>query len=69
MKMKVGMLSLLSMVCLSPASFGAVQTDAEVLVQVGDVAPSFSGETLDNKRINLSDYSGQVLVLDFFATW
>ncbi len=34
-----------------------------------DRAPAFSLETLDGDRVNLADYEGQTLVLNFWATW
>jgi cytochrome oxidase Cu insertion factor (SCO1/SenC/PrrC family) len=69
MNIRVGVLSLLAIFCLSPASFGEVQTDSQTVVHVGDTAPAFTGEAVENKNISLSDYKGRVVVLDFFATW
>jgi len=36
---------------------------------VGSAAPSFSATTLDGKSVALRDFSGKVLVLNFWATW
>lgn len=36
---------------------------------VGDVAPDFEGPTPDGETIKLSDYRGQVVLIDFWATW
>ena len=36
---------------------------------VGDIAPDFQGSTPDGETIKLSDYRGQVVLLDFWATW
>ncbi len=33
------------------------------------VAPGFQLKSLDSKDINLSDYKGKVVILDFWATW
>ncbi|MBE0635707.1 TlpA family protein disulfide reductase [Candidatus Bipolaricaulota bacterium] len=33
------------------------------------LAPDFSLQSLDDERITLSDYRGQVVVMDFWATW
>jgi peroxiredoxin len=36
---------------------------------VGSVAPDFPTQTVDGKVVRLSDFKGQVVVLDFWATW
>jgi cytochrome c biogenesis protein CcmG/thiol:disulfide interchange protein DsbE len=36
---------------------------------VGKAAPDFSVFTFDGKKISLSDLKGQVVVLNFWATW
>src|SRR3954466_13163869 len=36
---------------------------------VGQVAPDFSGKTIDGTSFHLSDLRGKVVVLDFWATW
>ncbi len=36
---------------------------------VGQPAPDFSATTLDGKKLTLADFKGQVLVLNFWATW
>lgn len=38
-------------------------------VEVGKEAPSFSLNDTDFKKVNLSDYKGRIVVLNFFATW
>ena len=38
-------------------------------LQVGMVAPDFEGQTVDGKRIRLSDTRGKVTVIDFFGFW
>lgn len=35
----------------------------------GAIAPDFTLETLDGKTVSLSDYRGQPVVLNFWATW
>lgn len=38
-------------------------------VEVGEPAPEFTLETPDGELVSLSDYRGQVVVLNFWATW
>ncbi len=38
-------------------------------LSVGRLAPEIDGEDLTGKRLKLSDYRGQVVVLDFWANW
>jgi peroxiredoxin len=37
--------------------------------KVGQPAPDFQVETFDGKHMRLSDFRGQVVVLNFWATW
>ena len=41
----------------------------EKLLKVGDTAPEFSVETLDDKPLSLKDCRGKYVLLDFWATW
>lgn len=43
--------------------------EAPVGLRVGDLAPDFVSETLDGETIALSDFRGQVVLLNFWATW
>src|SRR6266545_508072 len=38
-------------------------------VVVGERAPDFEFQTLEGRRLKLSDFRGRVLMLDFMATW
>lgn len=38
-------------------------------IEVGNTAPDFTGHTTDGGEITLSDYRGQVVVLDFWGAW
>ena len=35
----------------------------------GESAPAFSAQTLEGRAVALSDFAGQVVLLDFWATW
>jgi len=38
-------------------------------LEIGDKAPEFSLPNVDGEMISLSDFKGNVIILDFFATW
>jgi peroxiredoxin len=48
-----------------------VLTQEEVVegTEVGELAPDFSLETLDGEEIRLSDFRGERVVLNFWASW
>ena len=37
--------------------------------EIGEKAPDFSLLNLSQKKVNLSDYQGKVIILDFWDTW
>jgi len=41
----------------------------EVGIKIGNTAPDFTGHTTDGGEINLSDYRGQVVLLEFWGAW
>lgn len=47
----------------------APTADVPVGLRVGDQAPEFVSETIDGQPIALSDFRGQVVLLNFWATW
>jgi peroxiredoxin len=53
----------------TPLDIGAVTLKAATNLKVGDTAPDFSVTDLDGKSLNLSDYRGKYVLLDFWATW
>ncbi|NJK90290.1 MAG: TlpA family protein disulfide reductase, partial [Myxococcales bacterium] len=38
-------------------------------VPVGSAAPEFAAQTLEGRQLALGEYRGQVVLLDFWATW
>lgn len=47
----------------------SVVKDGEKVVKIGDDAPVFELKTLDGGKVNLKDYRGKGLVLNFWGTW
>jgi len=47
----------------------AAPLPASAIVRKGDAAPPFKAVSTSGQAINLANYKGYVLVLDFFATW
>ncbi len=39
------------------------------LLEIGEVVPDLEGKTPDGETIKLSDYRGQVVLIDFWASW
>ncbi len=52
----------------APARTVAV-TGAEAAALTSDVAPDFTAQTLDGQSVRLSDYRGNIVLLNFWATW
>ncbi len=47
----------------------AETTDIPIGIRMGQRAPDFLLQSLDDESIALSDYRGQVVILDFWASW
>jgi peroxiredoxin len=56
-------------VLLSACTAAAPQSDIEVGIQEGLLAPEFELEELGGQTVKLSDYRGQVVLINFWATW
>lgn len=52
---------------MPPANSGGNGGSARAMSAHGETGRGFT--LLDNRRMKLSDYAGQVVVLDFYATW
>jgi cytochrome c biogenesis protein CcmG, thiol:disulfide interchange protein DsbE len=50
-------------------AFVIVHTIQEHIVEVGDKAPNFSITGENGQRLSLADYSGKVVVVNFWAAW
>jgi thiol-disulfide isomerase/thioredoxin len=59
------LLSGLGLICLSAIG---VPAHAQDLV-INRPAPDFHARTFDGRDVNLADYRGQVLIINFWATW
>lgn len=46
-----------------------VSGDPETGLAIGNIAPDFELTTLDGETVKLSDYRGQVVFINFWATW
>jgi peroxiredoxin len=57
--------ALLAMGCAAPASEG----NLEVGIREGQLAPDFELKDLEDQAVKLSDYRGQVVLINFWATW
>jgi thiol-disulfide isomerase/thioredoxin len=58
--------------CLGAASLGAEPTKTPAVrtgIQIGDLAPAFTFQTLDGKTLTRDGLKGKVVLIDFWATW
>ncbi|WP_171005525.1 TlpA disulfide reductase family protein [Bacillus sp. E(2018)] len=46
-----------------------VKEEENTGLQRGDTAPAFSLRTLEGKQVDLKDYRGQKVIVNFWATW
>jgi len=55
--------------CLAAALLLAAPAAAEREVRIGQPAPDFEITLIDRSKVSLADLRGQVVVLNFWATW
>lgn len=48
---------------------GIAVADDKTGIAIGEKAPDFTVQTIDGKKVNLSDYKGKKVFLNFWATW
>jgi peroxiredoxin len=66
---QVANLLLLLVLALTACSGSDAAGGAQAGISEGQRAPDFSLETLEGDKISLSDYRGQIVLLNFWATW
>ncbi|WP_448702917.1 TlpA family protein disulfide reductase [Mucilaginibacter sp. AW1-3] len=59
----------LLLIIFAPVLTRAQVPDATTLTKVGGACPSFSFETDKGKTVNIADYRGKIVLINFFATW
>ena len=59
----------IALILIAPLLSKAQEPDPSTLLKVGDTAPVFSFEIEKGKTVNIQDYRGKVVLLNFFATW
>ena len=43
--------------------------DKKIAIRPGDIAPDFSGRTLEGKLVSLKDFKGKLVYVDVWASW
>src|SRR3954451_14814905 len=66
MRKLLASLSGLAVVAMALSLAVAADTDKATGVKPGDTAPSFSLQDQDGKTVNLADYKGKIVVLEWF---
>ncbi|MHC4975103.1 MAG: TlpA family protein disulfide reductase [Planctomycetota bacterium] len=53
----------------APEGYTTHEYDTSGLLPTGEIAPDFTLKDQDGNDVSLSDYRGQVVIIDFWATW
>src|SRR5690554_6909428 len=56
-------------IAVPPTDDDEITNSTEVGLQIGQLAPEFELETLAGETARLSDYLGQRVIVNFWATW
>lgn len=62
-------MNMAKMLILFVALFSLSACSTGSAVEIGKEAPEFSLADINGKEVSLSQFKGQVIILDFFATW
>jgi len=60
---------ILALAALQPLSFAADDEAKATRVKAGETAPDFTCQTLSGEEFSLSKEKGNVVLINFFATW
>ena len=55
--------------CLTLGLLAACSRSGGGGVNVGDVIPNFTLQTLDGQPFNMADHKGKVVLINIFGTW
>jgi peroxiredoxin len=67
--MDIGSIPIRILLIIVTAAFLTVPGPAVASLRPGQPAPDFKAVITSGQSVSLSNYRGQVLILDFFATW
>jgi len=68
MKLMAGVL-IITLIATGAIALGCSSPATDEAPEIGRMAPDFQLETLDGQTVSLSDYRGQPVLLNFWASW
>ena len=60
---------LLAVISCNKSDVNSSSGDGEIGIKVGQIAPGFTLPDKDGNEISLDDYRGNILLIDFWASW